>query len=147
MVLGARCHEDEAGLPYGPIVELLRAAVNHIEPGGWPAVLPPQRLADASLLLPELASLGAEVPDALPLDGPGAQVRVLEGVAAVIGAACEGPWPGVVLLDDVHAADEATLDAIGYLGHRLRRRALLLVVSWRSEAETGSRSSTPPRSR
>src|SRR6266540_1957892 len=134
VVLAARCHEDEAGLPYGPIVELLREAVNHIEPGALPAVLPPQRLADASLLLPELASLRDEVPEALPLDGPGAQVRVLEGVAAVIGAACEGPQPGVVLLDDVHAADEATLDTISYLGHRLRGRALLLVVGWRSEA-------------
>ena len=134
VVLAARCHEDEAGLPYGPIVELLHEAVSYIEPGALPAGLPPQRLADASLLLPELASLGAGVPDALPLDGPGAQVRVLEGVAAVIGAACEGPRPGVVLLDDVHAADEATLDAISYLGHRLRGRALLLVVSWRSEA-------------
>jgi DNA-binding SARP family transcriptional activator len=134
VVIAARCHEDEAGLPYGPIVELLREAVSYIEPAGWPAGLPPQRLADASLLLPELASLGDGVPDALPLEGPGAQVRVLEGVAAVIGAACEGTRPGVVLLDDVHAADEATLDAISYLGHRLRGRALLLAVSWRSEA-------------
>ena len=134
VVLAARCHDDEAGLPYGPIVELLREAASHIEPGGWPAALPPQRLADASLLLPELASLGPAVPDALPLDGPGAQVRLLEGVAAVISAACEGPAPGVVLLDDVHAADEATLDAISYLGRRLSGRALLLVVSWRSEA-------------
>jgi hypothetical protein len=25
------------------------------------------------------------------LDGPGAQVRLLESVAAIIGAACEGP--------------------------------------------------------
>ena len=74
------------------------------------------------------------MPDPLPLDGPGAQVRLLEGVAAVISAACEGPQPGVVLLDDVHAADEATLDAISYLGRRLSGRALLLVISWRSEA-------------
>jgi predicted ATPase len=42
--------------------------------------------------------------------------------------------PGLVVVDDVHAADEATLDAISYLGHRLRGRALLLVVGWRSEA-------------
>jgi DNA-binding SARP family transcriptional activator len=134
VVLAARCHEDEAGLPYGPIVELLREAMDHIELGGWPAGLAPRRLSDASLLLPELTGLSDEVPEALPLDGPGAQVRVLEGVAAVIGAACDGPQPGVVVLDDVHAADEATLDAVSYLGHRLRGRALLLVVGWRSEA-------------
>jgi DNA-binding SARP family transcriptional activator len=134
VVLAARCHDDEAGLPYGPIVELLREAVRHVEAGGWPGVLPPHRLADASLLLPELSGLRDEVPDPQPLNGPGAQVRLLEGVAAVIGAACEGPQPGVVVLDDVHAADEATLDSISYLGHRLRGRALLLVVTWRSEA-------------
>jgi DNA-binding SARP family transcriptional activator len=134
VVLAARCHEDEVGLPYGPIVELLREAVKDIRPGGWPVALAPQRLADASFLLPELAGLGDQVPDPLPLDGPGAQVRLLEAVAAVIGAACEGTQPGVVLLDDVHAADEATLDAISYLGHRLRGRALLLVLGWRSEA-------------
>ena len=28
----------------------------------------------------------------------------MEGVAAVIAAACEGPQPGLVFLDDVHAA-------------------------------------------
>jgi DNA-binding SARP family transcriptional activator len=134
VVLGARCHDDEAGLPYGAIVEVLREAVGHAAAGGWPERVPPHRLADASLLLPELAALGDELPDPLPLEGPGAQVRLLESVAAVIGAACEGPRPGVVALDDVHAADEATLDSIAYLGHRLRGRALLLVVAWRSEA-------------
>ena len=134
VVLAARCHDDEAGLPYGPVVELLREAVRNAERGGWPDALPAQRLADASLLLPELAELRKDVPDPLPLDGPGAQVRLLEGVAAVISAACEGPEPGVVFLDDVHAADEATVDAISYLGRRLRGRALLLVIAWRSEA-------------
>lgn len=134
VVLATRCHDDEAGLPYGPIIELLRDAVRCADAGGWPGVVPPQRLADASLLLPELSGLTDEVPDPLPLDGPGAQVRLLEGVAAVIGAVCEGPQPGVVVLDDVHAADEATLDSISYLGHRLVGRALLLVVAWRSEA-------------
>src|SRR5215211_1674069 len=133
VVLSARCHDDEAGLPYGPVVELLREAVEVAESGDWPDVLSPQRLADASLLLPELAGLRRDLPDVLPLDGPGAQVRLLEGVASVISAACEGPGPGIVFLDDVHAADEATLDAISYLGRRLRGRALLLVLGWRSE--------------
>ena len=134
VVLAARCHDDEAGLPYGPVVELLREAVKDAARAGWPDTVPPQRLADASLLLPELAELRPDVPDPLPLDGPGAQVRLLEGVAAVISAACAGPAPGVVFLDDVHAADEATVDAIAYLGRRLRGRPMLLVIAWRSEA-------------
>ena len=85
------------------------------------------------MLLPELAGLRGDLSDALPLDGPGAQVRLQEGLAAVISSACEGPEPGIVFLDDAHAADEATLDAISYLGRRLKGRALLLVLGWRSE--------------
>lgn len=133
-VLGARCHDDEAALAYGPVVELLREAATDADPDDWPRAVSPQRLADASLLLPELAQLSEDLPPVLPLDGPTAQVRLLEAVAAVVCAACRGPEPGVVVLDEVHAADEATLDTICYLGRRLTGRALLLVVIWRSEA-------------
>ena len=133
VVLAARCHDDEARLPYGPVVELLGQAVALSESGDWPKLVSPQRLADASLLLPELAGLAGDLPEALPLEGPGAQVRLLEGVAAVISAAGSGPEPGIVFLDDVHAADEATLQAVSYLARRLRGRGLLLMLAWRSE--------------
>ncbi len=128
IVLSSRCHDDEAGLPYAPLVELLRE-VSALP--GWRDAVPPQRLADAALLLPELAP--GDPFAALPLDGPGAQVRLLEAIGAVISAACDGPVPGVVLLDDVQAADAATLDVISHLGRRLGGRSLLLVLCWRSE--------------
>jgi DNA-binding SARP family transcriptional activator len=132
VVLPACCHEDEAGLPYGPVVELLGEALR-IASAALASDVPPQRLADASLLLPELASAGVELPPPVALTGPGAQARLLEGVAAVLGAACRGPAPGLVFVDDVQAADEATLDVLAYLGRRLRGRALLLAIGWRSE--------------
>jgi DNA-binding SARP family transcriptional activator len=130
VVLSAGCYDDEAGLPYGPVVELLRDAAKG---PGFRDLVPPQRLADAALLLPELAASEGDLRALLPLEGPGAQVRLLEGVAAVIGAACQRPEPGIVFVDDVHAADVATLDAIAYLGRRLTGRSLLLVLAWRSE--------------
>lgn len=133
VVLEARCHADEVGLPYGPVVELLRQAERLAATNGWPAGVPTQRLSHAALLLPELADLGRGEVDVLPLGGPGAQVRLMEAVATVIGAACAGTEPGVVLLDDVHAADDATLDAITYLGRRLADRPLLLLLCWRTE--------------
>jgi DNA-binding SARP family transcriptional activator/NTP pyrophosphatase (non-canonical NTP hydrolase) len=133
IVLAARCHDDEAGLPYGPVVELLRGAIGR-GASGWADDVPARRLADAALLLPELGELQQALPHEAELEGPGAKVRLLEAVAAVIEAACRGPEPGVVLLDDVHAADEATVDVISYLGRRLIARQLLLVIAWRSEA-------------
>jgi DNA-binding SARP family transcriptional activator len=133
-ILEARCHEDESGLPYGAVIELLRQAQARAAATGWPAEVPAQRYADAALLLPDLADLREGLPAPLAPNAPGAQARLLEGVAAVLGAACSGAAPGVLLVDDVHAADDATFDLLTYLGRRLRGRSLLLVLVWRSEA-------------
>jgi tetratricopeptide (TPR) repeat protein len=43
-----------------------------------------------------------------------------------------GPLP-VVVIEDVHWADEATLDLLGYLARRIRELAVLLIVSYRSD--------------
>ncbi len=132
VVLAARCHEDEAGLPYAPIVELLSGAVRTAD--DWVDDVSPQALADASHLLPDLGRLRPDLPKPHSLSTPGARVRLLEAVAAVLDAAARGPAPGVLFLDDVHTADEATVDLLAYLGRRLDERPLLLLLSWRSEA-------------
>jgi DNA-binding SARP family transcriptional activator/predicted ATPase len=132
VVLAARCHDDEAGLPYAPVAELLSAALASADE--WAEAVSPQRLADASLLLPELAGARPELPAPLSPSEPAAQARLLEGVSAVIAAACHGELPGVVFVDDVHAADSATLDVLAYLARRLGGRPLLLLLTWRSDA-------------
>jgi DNA-binding SARP family transcriptional activator/tetratricopeptide (TPR) repeat protein len=132
LVLAAQCHEDEAGLPYAPIVELLSGALQTAE--HWVDQVSPQRLADASHLQPELGAVRPGLPNPHSLSAPGAQVRLLEAVAAVLDAAVSGPAPGVLFLDDVQAADEATVDVLAYLGRRLDERSMLLLLSWRSEA-------------
>jgi DNA-binding SARP family transcriptional activator len=131
-VLSARCHDDEAGLPYGPVLDLLGEALR-LAAGDLREAVAPQRLADAALLMPELATLRPDLPAPVAVGGPGAQGRLLEGVAAVLQAACAGGEPGVVFVDDVNGADEATLDVLGYVARRLRGRPMLLVLSWRSE--------------
>ena len=132
VVIAARCHEDEAGLPYAPIVDLLSGAVRTAET--WVDRIAPQSLADASRLLPDLAAVRTDLPKPHSLSAPGAQVRLLEAVAAVLDAASRGSVPGMLFLDDVHLADEATVDVLAYLGRRLDQRPLLLLLSWRSEA-------------
>jgi tetratricopeptide (TPR) repeat protein len=131
-VLAARCHDDEADLPYGPVIELLREALATAGPALSEAV-PAQRIADASLLLPDVAGISADLPAPVPLSSPGARTRLFEAVAAVLGFAGRGACPGVVLVDDVHAADEATLDVLSYLGRRLQGKRLVLVLLWRTE--------------
>jgi DNA-binding SARP family transcriptional activator len=130
-VAAARCHDASPGTPYAPIVELLSQRLADGEE--WVEAVAPQRLADASLLLPELAGLRPDLPAPLSVSGPVAQARLLEGIAAVLGAKGAGQTPGVIFVDDVHAADQATLGVLSYLLQRLDGLSNLLVVSWRSE--------------
>jgi DNA-binding CsgD family transcriptional regulator/tetratricopeptide (TPR) repeat protein len=52
---------------------------------------------------------------------------------ALLTELCEpGPLP-VVVIEDVHWADEATLDLLGFLARRIREIAALLIVSYRSD--------------
>jgi DNA-binding SARP family transcriptional activator len=157
-VVAGRCYEEEAGVAYGPLIEALRAVLAAGAPegsgepqGGAPgdrvaagdsprmrsgpplAAVPGHWLAEARRLLPELAETHPGLPDPGPLDGPAARRQFLEGVSQVLLAACAGPVPGLLVLDDLHWADEASLDVLAYLVHRLPGRPLLVVACWRSE--------------
>jgi DNA-binding SARP family transcriptional activator len=129
-VVGGRCYEEEAAVAYGPFIEGLRAA---LAAGRRLDGVAPHWLAEARRLLPELVETHPGLPEPGPLDGPAAGRQFLEGVSQVLLAACAGPVPGVLVLDDLHLADEASIDVLAYLIHRLEGRPLLVVACWRSE--------------
>lgn len=43
------------------------------------------------------------------------------------------PTPTIIVLEDLHWADEATLDVIKYLGRRIQRTKILLILSYRDD--------------
>jgi DNA-binding CsgD family transcriptional regulator/tetratricopeptide (TPR) repeat protein len=43
------------------------------------------------------------------------------------------PVPAIIVLEDLHWADEATLDVIKYLGRRIQRTKVLLILSYRDD--------------
>lgn len=45
----------------------------------------------------------------------------------------KGPLPTIVVFEDVHWADEATLDLLKFLGRRLQRLAVMLILSYRDD--------------
>lgn len=149
ITVAARCYEGEAHLAYGPFVEALRAGVG-LAPqppsermgtrrssgegsGTRLANIPPEWLSEAVRLLPELARVRPDLPPAPPLDSPGAQSRFFEAISQAFLALCHGPPPGVVFLDDLHWADEASLDLLTYLVRRLHGRPMCLLATWRGE--------------
>lgn len=120
--IATRCYEEERELAYAPVAAVVRAALRSLE-------TPPKgAVAEAARLLPELGSAST-----LPLDSPGAQTRFLESLTGLVQAATAGSPPGVILFDDVHWADEATLDFLSFLARRLADHPLLLLLTWRTE--------------
>ena len=121
--LAVRCYEEERGLAYGVVLELVRAAA---------AVAPP--LDDDLWWVSEVARLAPELgsPAVQPLDSEVAQVRFYEALVELIQHSA-GSRPAVLYVDDAHWADESSLAFLAYLAHRLRGRPVLLAASWRLE--------------
>ncbi|HEU4919574.1 MAG TPA: AAA family ATPase [Candidatus Limnocylindrales bacterium] len=136
-VLAARAFATESSIAYGPIVDLVRAGL--ASPNGAAALrsLPTLTIAELGRLgaLPEALADGRlpEVGPAGGSDGPAARVRLLEAIAATLTVLAGGRVPGLVVVEDLQWADEASREALLYLGRRLTGRALLLLLAWRSE--------------
>jgi DNA-binding CsgD family transcriptional regulator/tetratricopeptide (TPR) repeat protein len=67
------------------------------------------------------------------LQAPGGRAALFEGVLAELQAA---RTPTLVVFEDVHWADDATLDLLKFLGRRIDRAACLLVVTYRDDEVT-----------
>ena len=63
----------------------------------------------------------------------GASVPRHELFAAVVGDLARRTRPAVVIVEDVHWADDATLDLLKYVGRRIDRTRALLVITWRDD--------------
>lgn len=133
-VLFGRCRPGEDGIAYGALMDLLHTVL--ATPGALERAteLPAHQLSEAARLLPELAELRADVPPAGQLGLPGAQARFLEAVTRLLATAVEPPDVPILIFEDMHTADTATLDVLTYAAHRLAGLGLSLVLTWRNDA-------------
>jgi len=132
----ARCHAEETRLAFGALTELMRSALEARDTA-WLVDVPRHWLTECARLLPELLAFDLGVPPPTPLDDPGAQARFFEGIASFLAAACDSSPPGILAIDDIHWADESSMDALLYLAGRLKDRRLLLLAAVRSEEPLG----------
>lgn len=121
LLMGA-CHQIRESFPLGCVIEAVR---------GIGASLPKLRLTGVAgalgPLVPELAPLLPPMPE--PLDDRLAERhRVFRALVDVLAAS----MPAVLVLEDLHWADEQTVDFLGYLLAE-PPRDLALVLTYRSE--------------
>ncbi len=121
-----QAYEGESGLAYGLVHEAIDHALRTMGEERLAAVSP-DAIGQAAHLFPDLA------PGPLPpldTDAAAARTRLFDGVCRTLAALCEA---SVLVIDDVHWGDEASLELLSYLTRRLGRLGMTLVVTWRTE--------------
>ncbi|MEA2341456.1 MAG: hypothetical protein QOG11_1533 [Solirubrobacteraceae bacterium] len=115
------------GVPFAPVVEVLRTLAADLPPDRLDALLGSAR-AGLGRLLPELDAPVAGAPDGDPLRAS----RAVELVLGLVGRlAAEDPL--VLVFEDLHWADQATLELIALLVRGLRQVRVALVCTYRSD--------------
>jgi len=128
MVLVGHCIELGAeGLPLAPLVDALRVLARGTPVDELAGLLGPARRGLARLL-PELDPEGAAV---LPSDNvqAGQLLELVLGLIGRLGAA----RPVLLVLEDLHWADQSTLELLAFLVRSLREVRVLLVATYRSD--------------
>lgn len=124
--LVGRCHESEQILPFGPWVEALRVALAR-----QPALrdrLGSPWCSELARLLPELADTPAGQ-GARSTDG---YLRLFEAVARALQVLAAPP-PLLVVMEDLHWADDMSVRLFEYLARRVAAWPVMLVGSAREE--------------
>lgn len=136
-ILRVRCHREERRLPYGVVAELLRVAMA----GGTGGLddVPAASVLEAARLVPELAPDRAphttSEPNGLTTGPPpgtmAASLQFYDGVCRVFASLATGSaGQALVVVDDAHLADRASVGVLTYLARRLTDRELCVVLTW-----------------
>jgi len=131
--LSIRCYEGESQLAYGAIINLLRALLK--KQTGWLEKIPAQTIAEVSRLIPELLSMRPDVEPAAQSEGEIARTRLFEAISTLIHSAVEDHGAVLMIVDDVHWADSASLDVLSYVIRRFEEMPVMLVMCWRTDMQ------------
>lgn len=124
---GGGCLEQFATQPYAPVAELLRDVLRERDAEDVRALL--ENVEPWLLrLFPELDGPVANGAGDLDLD----RYRVARGVCTLLER-CAAEQPLVIVLEDLHWSDAATLELLPWLARRVRGCGVLVLVTLRSD--------------
>lgn len=129
VVIG-RCYETEQIFPFGPWVDLLRTAIKGHEFDGFSPVWQ----AELSQLLPELGESRGSTPASTE-----GHLRLFDAIVHLLRRLA-GQQPHVLIVDDLHWADEMSLRLLSFLGRRLEGVPMFMVGTSRDDEVEGARS-------
>ena len=145
-VLAGSCYPETPRLALQPIRQVLVGAFTDLLPD-HPAIadrIEPWMLGDLALVAPELAELGADLAGGPIEIEPGAPDRIAPAMERLLDLLLDAEGtrqtPVILLIDDLHLADEATLALLERLAGAMSERPFWVLAAGRTKpAEPNSR--------
>jgi DNA-binding SARP family transcriptional activator len=128
-ILLGRCWEAGGAPAYWPWVQSLRVYVREAEPETLRAGLG-AGAADLVPLLPELRELFPDLGEPAAQESEGARFRLFDAASSFLRRATQA-GPIVLVLDDLHAADEPSLLLLRFVAREIADTRLLVVCAFR----------------
>ncbi|HEY3062410.1 MAG TPA: BREX system ATP-binding domain-containing protein [Chloroflexota bacterium] len=133
-VVQGHCFESDRALPYAPFVDLLRSFLTQRATESLAHHLGPGR-DELIRLVPELAADNERTDGTASLDPEQQKQRLFQALTGLIGQLSQ-QRPLIVIIEDVHWADETSLELLRSIARSAVQRALLLVVTYRADEIT-----------
>jgi tetratricopeptide (TPR) repeat protein/biotin operon repressor len=125
-----------APAPYQPLCEALIPLLTPLRVAQLSEKVEPLWLSTAAPLLPIISELIPDLPVLPSLEPQQEQQRLWEGLSRfLVGLASTGPL--LLVLEDLHRADSATLSVLSYLAPRFGTNHILLILTYRSAEARG----------
>ena len=121
-VARVQCHEVEREIPYAMVSGLIAQLVER--PGSSAA--PPDALAELAQTIPAVRQRFPVLPPPLESQGDAARIRFTEATHALMAAVAE-EHPVIIVVDDVHHADDVSLAVLHRVVRLADRQAILMI--------------------
>jgi DNA-binding SARP family transcriptional activator len=128
-VVWGRCYEGEGAPAFWPWVQAVRKLLAGIAPGELSAVLGPSG-GELSQLLPELKELLPELEPPPVVELAAARFRLYQAITGLLRRLADAR-PLLVVVDDLHWADVASLRLLVFLAGELRAARLVVLATYR----------------
>lgn len=131
VILQSGCYALDQMQPYAPLVTLLRALLDLESTES-------RHIVELTRLWQGLRSATVAPIDKEQSDGEQAQQRLLQALTQhlIDVARSQREQPLVLIFEDLHWCDDASLEYLTYLAQNLGDHSILLLLTWRSEAVT-----------
>ena len=118
------------GLPFGPLIEALRGLAHDMPPGELDDLLGSGR-TELARLLPQLQRAGDESARSRT-SGRRGRGRLFEHLLLFLGRLADRA-PVLLVVEDIHWADQSTLDLLAFLIRNLRQGRIVVLATYRSD--------------